>query len=81
MQTIPVTFPSGASGLARIEDVTAAVRSLLIDEVADNSNGDGRDRACRAALDADYYRAIIQTIVDRAAEQGIVAQSAYGPDR
>ena len=81
MSSVPVTLPSGGSGYASMEDVTAAVRSLLIDEVADSSNGDGRDRACRAALAADYYRAIIQTIVDRAAEQGIVAQSAYGPDQ
>jgi hypothetical protein len=73
MRTLPVTFPSGAAGYASMEDVAAAVRCLLIDEVADRSNGNGRDGACRTGLNADYDRAIIQTIVDRAAERGIVA--------
>jgi hypothetical protein len=74
MRTVPVTFPSGAFGYAGMEDVAAAVRRLLIDEVADDSTGGGRDRACRVAVNGDYDRAIIQTIVDRAAERGITAR-------
>jgi hypothetical protein len=75
MNTLPVTFPSGATGYASLEDVAAAVRHLLLDEIPNLSSPGGRDECARDALNEDYYRSIIQSIVDRATERGIVARS------
>ncbi len=74
MNTLPITFPSGTTGFASPEDVAAAVRHLLMDQVTDQSTAEGRDEGSREAINLDYYRAIIQTIVERATQRGIIAR-------
>jgi hypothetical protein len=57
-----------------MEDVAAAIRHLLADPGTDHGTAAGRDEGARLALNEDFFRAIVQAVVDRAAARGIVAR-------
>ena len=74
MNAVQITLPSGAPGYASMDDVGAAIEHLLAAPVAAADTPAGRDEGARVALNEDYFRAILQAVVDRAAARGIVAR-------
>jgi len=72
MQSLPVTFPDGRRAEATPEDVTDAVQALLMDGPRHIPIEDYRAEVSKAAASADFYRAIIVAIVERAKARGVV---------